>query len=928
VTIFTLAVFLGSGQLALGADAQELRDVIEVKVDMNRDVSGISSLIYGQFIEHMGRSVYGGLWAEMLLDRKFFHPVGKSRASGSGRSPWAPFGTTEDDTLVSMDPKQAYVGDWSVRIKAGGGIRHGELAFLEGKGYEGFVVAKAPGGEPCEVSVVISWGPSREDQAVFPLKIEDSWRKNSFRFQAGASTRSGSFSISVRRGTAWIGAASLMPADNIQGFRADTLSCLRTLGATIYRWPGGNFVSGYKWWEGIGERDKRPPFKNPAWPGFDQNDVGVDEFMTLVRILNAEPYIVVNAGLGTAETAADLVEYVNGAPDTEWGAKRAENGHPEPYRVRWWGIGNEMYGSWQLGHVPLKEYVKRHLRFAEAMRAVDPSIRIVAVGASGTWSRTMLREASGAMTLLSEHFYCKTSPDVLKHVEFMREAVRKKVLAHREACRAVFGGDVIKIPIALDEWNYSWQGRPHVYGPYGVQYRWRDGLGVAAALCEMIRNRRVIHMANFAQTINVIGAVKTTRCAAELETSALPLALFRHSFGSVGVGVSGDTGPLDVVAAVTKDRQTLTLAVLNPTDRWKRIKVRLSGAELDGRGEVFLISHPDPEAANKPADVPWIAELDFQKKSLYSKVCIETLPFLGMNLEAVPAAPLSLTLFRLGIGGSGQLPGGPFESLDKPSEGEVLVGLYLKGGVLKGAVSSDEGVTWRRVAEVPVEGTFKQKKIDDFSLCRGARCIYLIVSCGGKIAVGKLGKGLRVGNLTAVEIADDKRLRLSDPQLIYEKEKKTFLLLASEPQGKGSFVVASRSADPNAFPEPEPALVLGDGVAAGPVLPGGQTVLFVFDGRVGTYRMAVAGRSEGPYLLASGPLGRSGTTCAAAFVRSKDVCVFLKEADGLWHALLSPDGRSYLEAGGKEVRLPEEKIDRIAFVWVRREAMEGLDEPR
>ncbi len=141
-----------------------------------------------------------------------------------------------------------------------------------------------------------------------------------------------------------------------------------------------NFVSGYNWKDGIGDPDKRPTRKNPAWGGIDTDDFGMDEFMQFCREINAEPYMVVNSGLGDVQLATEMLEYANGSPETPMGKWRANNGYPEPYKVVYWGIGNEMYGQWQLGYLPLKDYINKHNEFAEAMRKVDPNIKIVAVG--------------------------------------------------------------------------------------------------------------------------------------------------------------------------------------------------------------------------------------------------------------------------------------------------------------------------------------------------------------------------------------------------------------------------------------------------------------------------------------------------------------------------------------------------------------------
>ena len=131
----------------------------------------------------------------------------------------------------------------------------------------------------------------------------------------------------------------------------------RSLNSGFWRLPGGNFLSDWDWHEAIGPRDKRPPMFDYAWGAMQPNDLGMDEWMDLTRIIGVEPYVTVNAGLGDANSAAEEVEYLNGAVTTDWGAKRAANGHPEPYRVKWWNIGNEPFGWWQIGRASCRERV-------------------------------------------------------------------------------------------------------------------------------------------------------------------------------------------------------------------------------------------------------------------------------------------------------------------------------------------------------------------------------------------------------------------------------------------------------------------------------------------------------------------------------------------------------------------------------------------
>jgi len=355
-----------------------------VKVDLTKPGPTIDPYIYGQFIEHMGRCIRDGIWAEMLHDRKLLLEPGKS---------WQTVGPEWADFEVAHDTAGAYAGDHCMAIwvrDAGGGmcgIRQGGLGLIEGKEYVGYVILRRIGA-PGPVTVRLAWGEDKaagQDVVLRDVGVE--YRKFPLRFRADASTDDATLTLTLAQpGYLWVASLSLMPADNVRGMRADTLELLRRLDSPIYRWPGGNFVSGYHWKDGIGPRDRRPPRWERAWEGVEDNDFGVDEFLAFCREIQTEPLIVVNTGLGTLEEALQEMEYVNGSPTTTWGSRRAQEGHPEPYGVRWWGIGNEMYGDWQLGNVPVERYAMRHNEFVRAMKEVDPKIKVVAVGSPGRWN--------------------------------------------------------------------------------------------------------------------------------------------------------------------------------------------------------------------------------------------------------------------------------------------------------------------------------------------------------------------------------------------------------------------------------------------------------------------------------------------------------------------------------------------------------------
>ena len=277
------------------------------------------------------------------------------------------------------------------------------------------------------------------------------------------------------------------------------------------------------------------------------------------------------------------------------GKLRAANGHAEPYGLKFWSIGNEMYGKRQLGHMPLEKYAQKHNEFAEAMRAVDPSVRLIGVGATGRWSEAMLTHCAGHMDLLSEHFYCREKPELVQHMRQIPDSVRRNTNAQRDYGKRLDSLKGRDIRIALDEWNYWYGG--HVFGELGTRYFLRDAMGIAAGLHEMARQSDVVFMANYAQTVNVIGCIKTSK-----------------------------------TAAWSQDHKTLTVAVVNPTMQALEIPLTVKGAKLSGSGTRWQIAGNDPRAYNDPGRPPVVR--------------IEEATVEGAS-DKVSAGPCSVTLFAL-----------------------------------------------------------------------------------------------------------------------------------------------------------------------------------------------------------------------------------------------------------------------------------------
>jgi alpha-N-arabinofuranosidase len=618
---------------------------VAVTIDADKTGEPISKYIYGQFIEHLGRCIYGGIWAEMLEDRKFYYPITEEyqpyrRRRGRGNrtrqqspfpvvaaSPWQIIGEAGSVTMVEED---SFVGEHTPLIQPGSGIRQLDLGLVRNKQYVGYIYLKAQQ-QRANVVVSLVWGDNSQDQASTKLAASNQYVKYPFKFTAGTDTIKGKLEIKVSQGPCFVGTVSIVPADNIDGMRADTLAVLKELNAPLYRWPGGNFVSGYDWRDGIGDRDKRPPRTNPAWTGVEHNDFGIHEFIRFCRYLDSEPLVTVNTGFGDAYSAAAELEYSNGSTDTLMGALRAKNGDPEPFNLRYWCIGNEMWGSWQLGYMSLNHYVRKPNWVVDKMREVDPDIIPIASGNAGEWSEGLLRNCSDHIDMIAEHFYCQERRDnLVNHIAWIAENIRSKVEFHKKLRKKL---DTLKgkdIKIAMTEWNY-WYGR-HIFGELGTRYFHKDGLGIAKGLHEYYRNSDIIFMANYAQTVNVIGCIKASKTAAAFETTGLALKLYRNHFGTVPVHVAGDTDPLDVAAAWTDGRKALTIAVVNPTENKCELAMDLKGAQLTGKGLLRLIAHTNPMAYNEPGKEP--------------NVVIEEKPVTDIS-NKLNLPPLSISLYGL-----------------------------------------------------------------------------------------------------------------------------------------------------------------------------------------------------------------------------------------------------------------------------------------
>ena len=637
---------------------------IVAKIDLHRTGTPITNYHFGQFIENLGNVDVGnlvddGLWAEMIDDRKFFYPVDTiTRLTPVNKrdrvKQWLPLGTVN---AVNMDSATPYVGKHSPKIATNArervGIMQSGLAVVKNKRYAGRIVLRGSANVPVTISLV--WGQKANERATVSInKLTSAYQRYALNFQCLASSGNARLEISgVGDGSFSVGCVSLMPDDNIDGFRADVIGLLKGLHSGIYRW-GGNFISGYDWRDAVGNPDRRPPRYEHAWEAVESNDVGTHEMIRFAELVGVEIAFTVNAGFGDAYSAAQWVEYVNGGIDTPQGKLRAKNGHPKPFGVKLWCVGNESYGWWQLGHTDLKSHIIKHRQFAEQMRAVDPTIKLIASGASieemtitrsafretgkiraeydsaSDWTGGMLRHNLNVMDYVSEHFYCSVNERFdLKEGKYVpadepledwtrrpANRVRLKAEHYDEYFRRIPNAKSMRV--YLDEFAYytNWV---HPTPTLGVT------IGYARALNEIFRHTDLIEMVGFTFGTSCLSFTDTS---AAYNTTGLLYQLYQSQFGRIPVAVGGNvpqpapkwpvggeqprvnaggnTYPLDIVAALTADRKALTVAVVNPTETAQPLTLQLPGTASTRTVTKWLLTGTSVNAPNvvgKPAGV-------------------------------------------------------------------------------------------------------------------------------------------------------------------------------------------------------------------------------------------------------------------------------------------------------------------------------------
>jgi alpha-N-arabinofuranosidase len=417
------------------------------------------------------------------------------------------------------------------------------------------------------------------------------------------------------------------------GVRPALIAAMRSIHPPLIRYPGGCFADGYHWEDGVGPRSERPRRWNRAWGKFgplvgpvEDNHFGTDEFCQLCEAVGAEPMLTANVGSGTAEEAAAWEEYVNGGADTPGGRRRAANGHPEPYRVKYWFIGNEIFGWHEIGFQTPAQYVGTLHDYARAMRAKDPDLKLIAVGGAlpggplADANRVVLEGAGGIIDYLSIHQYVP----VMNSARVLRYQVGRMETSDSEAiyydvigtlehmqnfvefnCRELrtYTPAGRKVQITFDEWNLWFNFLEDIiYNNYNL----RDGVWAASMLNLFHRHAPDMPIANIAQMVNCLGIITSLKEGTFLTPTALAFKLYTEHAGEAllrstvdcpllenGVGLS----TLDLSATRAGDR--LALFLVNRHYREEvDTAIHLKGFAAAPQARRYEIYHPNAAQYN------------------------------------------------------------------------------------------------------------------------------------------------------------------------------------------------------------------------------------------------------------------------------------------------------------------------------------------
>jgi alpha-N-arabinofuranosidase len=423
------------------------------------------------------------------------------------------------------------------------------------------------------------------------------------------------------------------PLSDENGFRKDVLEAVKGLNVSIARYPGGNFVSNYHWLDGVGP--ERTPRMELAWARLETNEFGTNEFVEFARKIGTEPYFTVNMGTGTIEEAQRWVEYCNVKEGPYYAELRKKHGYPEPHNIKYWSLGNEMDGFWQMGHLNAEDYSKKAREAAKLMRLTSPEIKFIAAGSSNyrpnadpdEWNATILHELRDVVDYIALHIYVgnpennyynfMSTPRVMEQ----RTQVVKGMILEEMQKASRRGRDPIYI--AWDEYNVWYRARTDesMKGTRALEehYNLEDALVIAGFLNVFIRNADIVKMANMAQLVNVIAPIFTSETGMFKQTIYYPLQLFAKNVHGTSLDVFVDCETYDTeeffiglgesktkqsnvpyldVSATYEDKEVILCVVNRNKDEAIKTDIICQTGEFSGTFKVYEVNGPDIKSKN------------------------------------------------------------------------------------------------------------------------------------------------------------------------------------------------------------------------------------------------------------------------------------------------------------------------------------------
>jgi len=592
-----------------------------VSIDARKVENRISPLLYGQFLEFMYEGIKGGLHAELIRNRSFEEAP---NVTGLSRN-WDRYPDDRNDDYAltfHWDDKQAYPQqrkEHSLRVEAGDGVieRHGiyqpRIPIRAGLEYRGYIWLRTADYDGNITVALESDSDQRQIYATANLApiVRGDWRRYEFSLKPAHNDPLARFAVLFSgRGTVWIDQVSLMPADVAAGgVRSEVFEKIKRLKPAFIRWPGGNVAQDYRWLWGIGPRDERVTWTNLSWKNEPEpSDFGTDEFVMFARAAGAEPSITVNVeGRGaTVAEAAAWVEYCNGPATSKYGAMRAANGHAAPFGVKFWEVGNEIWGDWVRGHSDAETYARNYNRYAQAMRAVDPSIKLIAVGDNDmNWNRTVLREAGRNIDYLAIHHYygrreMQGDPLNLMARPLFFERFYARVQQLLDELRLAG-----RVKLAINEWGLDL--------PSERQYSMESALYGARLMNVFERSGEIVEMSAVSDLVNGWpgGIIQAGRNSVFVSPIYLVNQLYGEHRGdqllattvnspTFNTSREGSNIPyLDATSSRTSDGKTIFIKAVN-TSRTSALltTITIDGATPPARAELKTVTAPSVNVSN------------------------------------------------------------------------------------------------------------------------------------------------------------------------------------------------------------------------------------------------------------------------------------------------------------------------------------------